>query len=120
LPSGASTSNERAFYEKYFEAVANTRYRNAAQQFESYFLLFGGEARIELMQRPDVSTAASRAQLGYAHVAISVGSEAAVDELTRRMVSEGVRCVDGPRRTGDGCYESVVLDPDGKRIEITT
>jgi lactoylglutathione lyase len=121
----ADIERTRAFYEKYFGAVANSKYRNAAKQFESYFLSFGGEARIELMQRPDVlapdvSTGASRTQLGYAHVAISVGSEAAVDELTRRMVSEGVRCVDGPRRTGDGYYESVVLDPDGHRIEIAT
>jgi len=27
--------------------------------------------------------------------------------------------VDGPRHTGDGYFESVVLDPDGNRIEIT-
>jgi lactoylglutathione lyase len=26
--------------------------------------------------------------------------------------------LDGPRRTGDGYYESVVLDPDGNRVEI--
>ena len=26
----------------------------------------------------------------------------------------------GPRRTGDGYYESVVFDPDGNRIEIAT
>jgi lactoylglutathione lyase len=27
--------------------------------------------------------------------------------------------IDGPRRTGDGYYESVVLDPEGNRIEVT-
>jgi lactoylglutathione lyase len=27
--------------------------------------------------------------------------------------------LDGPRRTGDGYYESVVLDPDGNRVELT-
>jgi lactoylglutathione lyase len=27
--------------------------------------------------------------------------------------------VDGPRRTGDGYYESVAFDPDGNRLEIT-
>jgi lactoylglutathione lyase len=25
-----------------------------------------------------------------------------------------------PRRTGDGYYESVILDPEGNRIEITS
>jgi lactoylglutathione lyase len=28
-----------------------------------------------------------------------------------------VRVLDGPRRTGDGYYESVVLDPDGNRLD---
>ena len=26
--------------------------------------------------------------------------------------------VDGPRRTGDGYYEAVLLDPEGNRVEI--
>jgi lactoylglutathione lyase len=29
------------------------------------------------------------------------------------------RVLDEPRCTGDGYYESVVLDPDGNRIELT-
>ena len=35
------------------------------------------------------------------------------------MSSEGVSVVGQPRTTGDGYYESVVLDPEGNRIEIT-
>jgi len=27
--------------------------------------------------------------------------------------------IDGPRFTGDGYYESVVLDPENNRIELT-
>ena len=55
----------------------------------------------------------------YAHIAISVGSEQRVDALTRRLRDDGFPIVAGPRRTGDGYYESVTLDPDGNRIEIT-
>ncbi|NQU22440.1 MAG: VOC family protein [Candidatus Nealsonbacteria bacterium] len=56
---------------------------------------------------------------GYAHLALSVGSEHDVDALTERLRAAGVPVVGGPRRTGDGCYESTVLDPDGNHIEIT-
>ena len=35
--------------------------------------------------------------------------------LTRRLGDNGFVVLDGPRRTGDGYYESVVLDPDGNR-----
>jgi lactoylglutathione lyase len=109
----------RAFYEKYFGAVANTKYTNPLKQFESYFLSFEGSVRIELMRRSDIAARAATQTLGYAHVAVSVGSEEQVDRLTQRMTADGIRCIDGPRRTGDGYYESVVLDPDGNRIEIT-
>jgi lactoylglutathione lyase len=57
-------------------------------------------------------------RLGLTHLAITVGSERTVDELTMRLRSDGIAIVDGPRRTGDGYYESVVIDPDGNRIEI--
>jgi len=42
-----------------------------------------------------------------------------VDALTQRLSDAGHLVIDGPRSTGDGYYESVVLDPDGNRVEIT-
>jgi lactoylglutathione lyase len=56
--------------------------------------------------------------MGLTHFAISVGSEQIVDELTGKLKNDGFSILDGPRRTGDGYYESVVLDPDGNRVEI--
>ena len=56
---------------------------------------------------------------GYGHVAFSVGSAEEVDRLTAELVADGFRCVSGPRTTGDGYYESCVLDDEGNRIEIT-
>ena len=57
--------------------------------------------------------------LGYAHLSFSVGSKEEVDRLTQQMSNEGIQVVGQPRTTGDGYYESVVLDPEGNRIEIT-
>ena len=114
--------NLKTFYERYFGAQANTKYINAQKHFQSYFLTFTSGARLELMHRPDIpatATPAGHERLGYAHLAMSVGSEAAVDALTLRLVNGGYQRLDGPRRTGDGYYESVVLDPEGNRIEIT-
>ncbi|SOD17901.1 Catechol 2,3-dioxygenase [Fibrobacter sp. UWB16] len=57
--------------------------------------------------------------LGFTHLSFSVDSKEEVDHLTQQMSSEGVPVVGQPRTTGDGYYESVVLDPEGNRIEIT-
>ena len=57
-------------------------------------------------------------RLGLTHLAISVGSERTVDELIQRLSDDGIAIADGPRRTGDRYYESVVIDPAGNRIEI--
>ena len=112
----------RAFYERWFGARAGERYENASTGFSSYFLELGSGARLELMAMDSIpdSLADPLAQAtGLIHFAVSLGSEAAVDELTAQLAADGVPVLDGPRRTGDGYYESVVLDPDGNRIELT-
>ena len=110
----------REFYESYFGATAGSRYENPRKQFLSYFLTFDGGARLELMQSPTVAEGNTKElKSGLAHVAVAIGSEQAVDALTAKLREEGYPVLDGPRRTGDGYYESVVLDPDGNRIEIT-
>ena len=93
------------------------------QQACLYFLGFSSGARLELMQRSNIKSTErenpDQELIGYAHLAMSVGSAVAVDELTKKLVSDGFERLDGPRRTGDGYYESVVLDMEGNRIEIT-
>ena len=112
----------KEFYVNYFHASAGSKYINTATQFESYFLSFSGETRIELMYRPGITETIrlkDKQMTGYAHLSFACGSEKKVDLLTKRLISDGYRVVDGPRRTGDGYYESVVLDSDGNRVEIT-
>ena len=111
-----------AFYAKYFGAEVGPKYTNAAKGFESRFLSFGSGARLELMQTSQLHPAehAPGAQrMGLTHLAVSLGSRERVDELTSTLNADGFRVVDGPRQTGDGYYESVILDPDGNRIELT-
>ena len=112
----------KTFYERYFGAQESAHYSNTQKKFQSYFLSFSSGARLEIMHRPDISFLARHAEqefLGYAHLAMAVDSKSAVDALTMRLVTDGIQCLDGPRWTGDGYYESVVLDPEGNRIEIT-
>jgi lactoylglutathione lyase len=110
------------FYAKYFGASVAPRYTNPAKDFLSSFLSFAGGTRIEVMKTTTLSPLAieSGAQrMGLTHFAISVGTDSAVDQLTELLKADGHPVLDGPRHTGDGYYESVVLDPDGNRIEIT-
>ena len=112
----------RHFYETYFEGRTNAKYVNPRKQFESYFLTFADGTRLELMQMPSVPRSKDDTEqqfTGYIHIAFSIGSREAVDTLTERLQHDGYRILDGPRTTGDGYYECVVLDPDGNRIEIT-
>lgn len=116
----ANLEKLKSFYVTHFGATVGEKYTNPAKGFQSYFLSFASGPRVEIM----TSVALAEAQQGtvhsgYAHMALSVGSEAEVDATTGRLRESGVPVVDGPRRTGDGSYESVVLDPDGNRIEIT-
>lgn len=114
----------RTFYEQYFGAVSGVKYVNPKKQFTSYFLSFKDGPRLELMHRPDLTntklgTTPGEEYVGLIHFAISVGSPAKVNTLTARLEQDGHRVVGHPRITGDGYYESVVLDPEGNRIEIT-
>jgi lactoylglutathione lyase len=111
----------RAFYERYLGGRAGAKYINPRTRFESYFLQFSSGTRLELMRKPGLEPqqGGSGERSGYAHLAFAVGSEEAVDALTDRLRADGYRIAGEPRRTGDGYYESVVLDPDGNRVEIT-
>jgi lactoylglutathione lyase len=113
---------QKSFYEKYFRAKAGDKYTNPQKGFQSYFLSFQGGARLELMQKSQIPANANDAvaqNIGLIHFAISVGSKQNVDQLTDILRESGFTVLDGPRTTGDGYYESVVLDPESNRIEIT-
>ena len=109
-----------AFYARFFAAHAGPPYRSATRPLESRFLSFASGARLELMRLPDLAPAAGPdPRVGLAHLSFSVGSRDAVDRLTAELAAAGLRVVGPPRVTGDGYYESVVLDPAGNRIELT-
>jgi lactoylglutathione lyase len=109
----------KSFYCKYFGAEAGPKYFNAKKDFESYFLHLKEGCRIELMRIPHVNESSKKEMLGLAHIAIAVGTKELVDTLTIKIKSEGFKVISDPRTTGDGYYESVILDPEGNRIEIT-
>ena len=112
----------RAFYLEHFDCSSGPKYTNSTTGFSSYFLSFpDGGARMEIMTKlgltPDNPDATS---CGYAHFALSLGSEERVRLMTETLRKKGVPVRSEPRRTGDGYYESVIADPDGNLIELTT
>jgi lactoylglutathione lyase len=97
----------KRFYASYFGATVGATYVNPAKGFESCFLSFADGARLEAMTTTTLSL-----------VEFAPGVQRLVDQLTQRLRDDGIAVVDGPRHTGDGYYESVIIDPDGNRIEI--
>jgi len=75
-------------------SCAGSAYRNDARDVDSCFLEFDGGARLAILRSGRLDLVDSAAG--------------------------GHPVLDGPRRTGDGYYVSVVLDPDGNRVEVTT
>ncbi|MCL2112397.1 VOC family protein [Lactococcus protaetiae] len=110
----------RQFYEHYFEASAGEKYHNPKTTFQSYFLSFADGARLEIGTKENsVSPLRNTVSTGYAHLAISVGSKERVNQLVQQFQTDGFTIKSGPRTTGDGYYEAVVLDPEKNEIEIT-
>ena len=112
----------KAFYEKYFQGKSGEKYINPYKNFQSYFIQFEEGCRLEIMNKPEIPKNANSIEsqyIGIIHFAMSVGSKEKVDQLTNQLRNDGYQVVGEPRLTGDGYYESVVLDPEDNRIEIT-
>ena len=111
----------KAFYEYYFGGISNTKYKNKTTGLETYFISFQDGTRLEIMTRPVLDNNSRELfHTGYIHIAFSVGSIENVNMLTQKLEEDGYPIISYPRTTGDGYYESCVLDPDGNQIEITT
>ena len=74
---------------------------------------------IELMTMPWLARLGTARRVGWDRVAVSVGSETAVDALAARLRQDPFE-VAPPRRTGCGRYEAMVRAPGGVPIAITT
>ncbi len=107
-----------AFWTEDLGAAGGETYHNPKTGLTSIFLALPGGGRVEVMHDGRHGKRTENVT-GYHHIAVSLGSEKAVDDLTESLRDRGVRVVSGPRRTGDGYYESVIEDPEGNRIELT-
>ncbi len=117
----ANLEETKAFFTKYFGAQANDGYYNPTTGLRTYFLTFEDGFRLEIMNRPNMTPgtkAENHLTAGYIHLAFGVGSKEKVDSLTSELEGDGYTILSQPRTTGDGYYESCVLDSEGNQIEI--
>lgn len=104
------------FYCTHFKARPGKNYTSKSGNFTSCFLSFSGSTKLELMHAGNRATEGRSGQSG--HLAFSVGSKEKVDLQTASLRDWGAEVISEPRVTGDGYYESLILDPEGNRIEI--
>jgi lactoylglutathione lyase len=109
------------FWHEYFNAEIGPLYHSARRPgFTSCFVRLAPDSlQVELMTGPWVVAKAGDECFGWDHIAISLGDADAVDALAKRCATNGI-LLSGPRRTGDGFYEAVIVAPDGTRVEITS
>lgn len=110
----------RAFFVKYLNCISGELYHNQKTGFKSYFLSFDSGARLELMHKDNIKDAkVDSYTLGLSHIAFALGSQDAVDNMTKRLKDDGFEVISGPRVTGDGYYESAITIIEGNTIEFT-
>lgn len=109
-----------AFWASCFGAEIGEPYRSRRRPgFVSRFATLPGGPRVEIMAAPWIPVGDGDGERqGWDHIALSLGSRAAVDDVAARCERMGVLAAK-PRETGDGFYEAVIRAPDGSRIEIT-
>lgn len=108
------------FFETYLGAKSNELYHNLRTDFRSYFLSFEDGARLEIMTKPGLDEGPLPLnRYGLIHLAFSLGSKEAVDDLTEKLVGQGYELVSEPRTTGDGYYESALVVIEDIQIELT-
>ena len=109
----------KEFYVKYFNAKSNKMYYNQKTGLKAYFLEFSNGCKVEIMTKENLNNVTKELNsLGYIHIAFSVGSKEKVNELTKKLEDDGYKVISRPRITGDGYYESCIIDPENNQIEI--
>lgn len=107
---------EKNFFVKYFNASAGSKYSNFRNDFSNYFLKFDDGSRLEI--RGAIDTDKVRYRTGLHHIVFFVETKKDVDNIMKKFYADGV-IAEIPRKTDDGYYAAVVVDPEGNEIEIT-
>jgi lactoylglutathione lyase len=109
-----------SFWKTMFGARIGALYESKNRPgFRSRFIQLADGATIEIMSGTWIIAEVNSERVGYAHIAISLGSREAVDALASKASDLGILS-SRPRMTGDGFYEAVIIDPDGNPVEVTS
>ena len=81
--------NLKRFYQKYFNCTSNKKYINKQKKFESYFLNFTNNVRLEIMQMPVIPENKNNSiqqYLGIIHIALNVNGKKNVNKITETLI----------------------------------
>lgn len=109
----------RDFYAHWLGAQASPIHVDPGSGLRAVLLDFCGVG-LELIVPPTLAEhPPEKRGSGHPYIALSLGSADAVDRLTTGLAAAGHQVIEPPRRSWEGAYRSVVLDPDGNRVELT-
>lgn len=106
------------FYCKYFYGISSEKYIDSKTRLESYFIDFRIGPRLEILKTEISADNLEQEIIGMTHIAFKLNSKEKVNQLTKLLSINDYTVLGKPRITGDGYYESVILDPEKNRVEL--
>lgn len=114
------TEKTRKFYTRFFAGRAKRKATRQQGQSDSFAIAFGNGPALDVNPKNRIADLPQGTPIVHPtnNLSFRFENRSQVDNLTQWIVDEGHRLEQPPYHLNNGCYKSVVRDPDHNKIEI--